>query len=316
MPSFRRRHFLQWLLAAPAAFALESAHALDCEVAHPFRPPQASYKGQCPLCGMVRSMWARTWISFDDRQGVSQVCSFHCLADWIRKSGREPTNVMLSIYHRPDRSIPAEAAFVVMGSAAAGTMSPISKIVFAEKPLAAEFARSCGGEVVGFAEALAAAKADVAAENRMINTRRIETGKIVEPADGDHCPVCNMVPARYPYGKCQIKARDGRTLHFCSTQCLFAFLGKQALYIDTPVTPLLIWVVDRNTGMWISGRSAFYVLGATKVFGPMGHEALPFNSWKEAKAFAAANGGRIAVFREVTIHEVVPNWTYSQNTTY
>jgi nitrous oxide reductase accessory protein NosL len=217
---------------------------------------------------------------------------------------------MLSLYHQPDRSVPAEAAFIVMGSAAAGTMSPVSKIVFAERSRAEEFARTCGGRVVGFDEALAAAKADVAKENKAINARRLKMGKIVEPAEGDHCPVCNMVPARYPYGKCQVKAKDGRTLHFCSTQCLFAFLGKQALYVDTSVVPQLIWVVDRNTGMWISGRAAFYVIGSKKVFGPMGFEALPFNSLKEAEEFSAANGGRPSVFGDITIQDVVPNWSY------
>jgi nitrous oxide reductase accessory protein NosL len=135
-------------------------------------------------------------------------------------------------------------------------------------------------------------------------------GKIVEPTDSDHCPVCNMIPARYPYGKCQIKAKDGRTLHFCSTQCLFAFLGAQTQYVDTPVVPLLIWVVDRNSGLWISGRAAFYVIGSQKVFGPMGYEALPFNSLKEAEAFAAQNGGQPSIFSEITIQDVVPGWKY------
>ena len=185
MHSSRRRRFLQLLVAAPAAFALPSVHAMDCTVEHPFRPPQEAYQGQCPVCGMVRPMWARTWISFDRRDGVSQVCSFHCLADWVLKSGREPAHVMLSLYHHPEQSIPAETAFIVMGSAAAGTMSPISKIVFADQALAAAFADTCGGRVVGFAEALAAAKADVARENRTINARRLETGKIVEPSDSD-----------------------------------------------------------------------------------------------------------------------------------
>ena len=310
MHSSRRRRFLQLLAAAPALLVLPNAHALDCTVEHPFRPPKDAYQGQCPVCGMVRPMWARTWISFDEWDGLSQVCSFHCLADWILKSGRKPAHVMLSLYHHPERSIPAEAAFIVMGSAAAGTMSPISKIVFAERSLAEAFAGNCGGRVVGFAEALAAAKTNVAGENRMINARRLETGKIVEPADGDHCPVCNMIPARYPYGKCQIAAKDGRTLHFCSTQCLFAFLGKQAQYVDTPVVPLLIWVVDRNAGLWISGRAAFYVIGSQKVFGPMGYEALPFNSAQEAEAFAAENGGQTTIFSEIAIQDVVPGWQY------
>jgi nitrous oxide reductase accessory protein NosL len=91
---------------------------------------------------------------------------------------------------------------------------------------------------------------------------------------------------------------------------LFAFLGKQDLYVDSLIDPLLIWVVDRNTGMWISGRTAFYVIGSKKAFGPMGYEALPFNSIKEAEEFTVENGGITAIFSDVRIQNVVPNWKY------
>jgi nitrous oxide reductase accessory protein NosL len=261
---------------------------------------------------MVRPMWARTWITFDEYKDVSQVCSFHCLADWIIKSGQEPTNVMLTLYHQPEKAISASEAFIVMGSTAAGTMSPVSKIVFADKSKAERFAQNCGGKIVYYTEALQTAKTSVAKENRMINARRLKKGKIVEPRENDRCPVCGMYPRRYPYGKCQIKTKDDQTIHFCSTQCLFAFLGKQDLYVDSPIDPLLIWVVDRNTGMWISGRTAFYVIGSKKVFGPMGYEALPFNSINEANEFIVDNGGMTAIFSNVTIQKVVPNWKYPE----
>jgi nitrous oxide reductase accessory protein NosL len=80
--------------------------------------------------------------------------------------------------------------------------------------------------------------------------------------------------------------------------------------VDTAINPFLIWVVDRNSGMWISGRTAFYVIGSKKVFGPMGYEALPFNSLKEAEDFAAENGGAAVAFGDVTIYKVVPKWKY------
>jgi nitrous oxide reductase accessory protein NosL len=285
---------------------------MDCTVQHPLMPPDNRYPGQCPVCGMVRPMWARTWITFDAHRDVSQVCSFHCLADWIIKSGHEPANVKLTVYHQPDRMVPAEAAVIVMGSAAKGTMSPVSKIVFADPTTAESFARTCGGEVVTYRRALAVATSKVTNENKMINSRRLKKGKIVEPAEDDHCPVCNMLPARYPYGKCQIKPRQGDTIHFCSTQCLFAFLGKPERYVPAPIDPLLVWVVDRETGMWISGRTAFYVVGSTKVLGPMGYEALPFNSLAAAEAFASSNGGKAMNFKDVSIYTVVPQWKYSK----
>jgi copper chaperone NosL len=256
-------------------------------------------------------MWARTWITFNEVKNVSEVCSFHCLADWILKSGQEPTNVMLTLYHQPNTGISASDAVIVIGSTAAGTMSPVSKIVFADKSKAEDFAKSCSGEIVDYTKALKTAKANVAKENTMINARRLKKGKIIEPNENDNCPVCGMFPARYPYGKCQIKTKSGQTIHFCSTQCLFAFLGKQELYVDKAIDPLLIWVVDRNSGMWISGRTAFYVIGSKKVFGPMGYEALPFNSLREAEEFVSTNGGDSSIFGDITIHTVVPSWKYS-----
>jgi len=303
-------YFLSLVLLAITLFAHDATGA-DCEAQHPFMPPKSQFHGQCPVCGMTRSMWARTWITFDESKNVSQVCSFHCLADWIVRSGQEPSNVMLTIYHRPEKAIPFNAAYIVMGSTAAGTMSPVSKIVFSDESKARVFAQACGGRIVGYTDALRTARMNVAKENQMINARRLKKAKIVEPLENDRCAVCDMYPIRYPFGKCQIKTRGDRTIHFCSTQCLFAFLGKQHLYIDPPIDPLLIWVVDHNTGMWISGRAAFYVIGSKKVFGPMGYEAFPFNTIKAANEFAVDNGGTITFFNDVTIHNVVPNWKYS-----
>ena len=260
MQSIQRRRFLKSIFSASITVPLLPAIARseDCRAQHPIMPPDNGYAGQCPVCGMVRPMWARTWITFSPIREVSQVCSFHCLADWIAKSGQAPKNVQLSVYHQPEKSIPAEKAFIVMGSAAAGTMSPVSKVVFADKPAADRFARSCGGKVVDYAGALLAAKSSVAKENKKINARRIKKGKIVEPTADDQCVVCGMLPMRYPYGKCQVRTQEGRTIHFCSTQCLFAFLGRQTQYVDAPVAPFLIWVVDRTSGMWISAREHWF----------------------------------------------------------
>lgn len=306
-----RRRFLALFSASPLVIGgfPSAARALDCQVQHPLMPPDDRFPGQCPVCGMVRPMWARTWITFDPFGGVDQVCSFHCLADWALKSGQDARHVMLTVYHHPARMIAAEKAFIVMGSTAAGTMSPVSKIVFADRSSADAFAAACGGGVVGFSQALLTAKANAVDENREISARRLEKGKIVEPGDEDQCIVCGMFPQRYPYGKCQLQTRGGRSVHFCSTQCLFAFLGGQTRYVDAPIDPFLIWVVDRNTGMWISGRTAFFVVGSSKVFGPMGHEAFPFNSRVEAQGFALENGGRPLGFDQVTIDQIVPQWS-------
>jgi nitrous oxide reductase accessory protein NosL len=218
---------------------------------------------------------------------------------------------MLTVYHEPAKAIAARTATIVLGSTAAGTMSPVSKIVFADGSKATAFAESCGGEAVSYPTALEVAKASVIKENQMSLQKKLKKGKIVEPTDTDRCPVCGMLPARYPYNKCQIQTRDKRVMHFCSSQCIFAFLDEPARYADAKVEPFLIWVVDRATGMWVGARAAYFVIGSQKVFGPMGYEAFPFNSLDDAKIFAAENGGKAVIFGGVTIEKIVPEWNFT-----
>lgn len=66
-------------------------------------------------------------------------------------------------------------------------------------------------------------------------------------------------------------------------------------------SPLPIGVVDRRSGLWISGRSAYHVVGSKKVFGPMGDEDLPFNALSEADVFTGEHEDRAMLFDDITI---------------
>lgn len=181
-----------------------------------------------------------------------------------------------------------------------------SKIALPSKVEAEKFAKACGGEVVGFPQALAMAKAGIAKENPMLMKKRITKGVIVEPVDDkDHCSVCNMYPARYPRHKCQIITKDKQTHHFCSTQCLFEFLKHPREYSKKQVVPFRIWVIDFPTGAWISGKTAYYVTGSRQ-HGPMGLEAIVFDKKKAAGDFARKEGGKVLAFAHVTIDAIKP----------
>ena len=52
--------------------------------------------------------------------------------------------------------VAAENACFVVGSAAKGTMTKISKLAFASQKEAGEFVRTCGGEAMGFSKNLLA----------------------------------------------------------------------------------------------------------------------------------------------------------------
>ncbi|MFY9942063.1 MAG: nitrous oxide reductase accessory protein NosL [Desulfobacterales bacterium] len=277
-----------------------------CDVPHPLAPPQEHYLGRCPNCGMQRSMWARTWISFESSSGPQAVCSLHCLADLAVKSGEPPRQVRVALYLDPQTMVPAEEATFVIGSRAKGTMTAESKPAFESAEAARAFAADCGGRSVNFAAALAAAQAGLAAENRVIGGQRLATGKIVLPADGrDECPVCQMFPARYPRHQCQVIGAEGRVHHFCSTQCLFEFLKNPAAYGEDVRAPFWTWVRDFASGEWISAETAYFVVGS-RILGPMGFEALPFGRRAHAQLFAQTNGGRVLGFRAVRPDQLAP----------
>ena len=63
-------------------------------------------------------------------------------------------------------------------------------------------------------------------------------------------------------------------------------------------------MIEFNSGRWISGRSAYYIVGAKDVYGPMGFEALPFDKKSDADSFAGPRGGIILLFGEVTIEKI------------
>jgi copper chaperone NosL len=303
-----RRVFIRNLLVGAGILTVFPEDLLAqsrCDVEHPFMPPNAAFKGTCHNCGMTRPMWARTWHSYESNGQPLEVCSLHCLAEASINSGTTPENVQVALYLAPQKSVPAEQAFYVVGSKARGTMTMQSKLAFASKEDAESFAKECSGKAVTFDDAYQLAVTTIEKENEMITRNRISKEKIVEPSDNkDICPVCGMYPARYPKNKCQLQTTDAEVVHFCSTQCLFEFLANPGKYAKNSTEAKFIWVIDFQNGQWIYARSAFYVIGSD-LPGPMGNEAFPFASKENATAFIAAHSGEILRFDRVTIERIM-----------
>jgi len=270
------------------------------DVEHPMQNPKMYSKTmRCPNCGMMINMWARTRHSFHHPEGELTTCSIRCLADKTVSSGADADNIQAAVYLDPDSMIPVEKAWYVMGSTAPGTMTMKSKIVFADKAAAEEFAAHYGGQVVGFQDAFAAATMELPKSRMMIDQKRKKTGKIKEPTEKDACAVCGMYPAKYPEHNCQIWAMDGNTLHFCSTQCMVNFNADPAKYVKEPVKTKMAWVTLYSDGMYESAFGTYYVVGSN-INGPMGREAFPFKLKKNAEEFVKANGGKIVSFPQLT----------------
>jgi copper chaperone NosL len=305
---FDRRYLIGKMVAGAGALCLLPHNIFanePCAVQHPLMPPNKELGGSCHNCGMMRPMWARTWHTYEVDGEALEVCSMHCLAEATVNAGGVPRNIQVALYLSPEKSVPAEQAFYVVGSKARGTMTMTSKLAFATREEAEKFAAACGGDVVTFDAAYQAALPSIAKENGMINKNRVSKGKIVEPVDNkDRCPVCEMYPARYPKNKCQLQTMDGEVVHFCSTYCLFAYLKDPGKYGKPGLKSRFIWVIDFESGQWSYARNAYYVVGSDAT-GPMGKEAFPFSNRKAAGNFTTAHSGKILRFTEVSFDRIM-----------
>lgn len=277
------------------------------DVEHPMmKPKMYSEAMQCPNCGMMINMWARTRHAFHHEEGDLTTCSIRCMADKAVNSGSEPANAQVALYLDPDTMVPVEKAVYVVGSTAAGTMTMKSKIAFADKASAEAFTAEYGGDVMDFQGAYEAAKAELPKSRISIDEKRKKTGKIKEPTPEDSCAVCGMRPAMFPNHNAQILTKNGDTVHFCSTQCMTAYNADPAKYAKEPAPTNLAWVKLFSDGMYESAFGAYYVVGS-KVDGPMGKEAIPFKVKKDAEDFAKENGGQVVMYPQLTPELITGN---------
>lgn len=178
-------------------------------------------------------------------------------------------------------------------------MTMKSKIAFENRQAADKFAAAYGGQVIDFNGAFTAAKMELPKSSIMIDKKRKETGKIKEPTEKDNCMTCGMYPARFPKHNSQIWTKSGKTIHFCSTQCFINFNVEPKKYMKEPVITKMAWVTLYSDGLYESAFGPYYVVGS-KVYGPMGMEALPFKVKKNAEEFVEIHGGKIVSFSQLT----------------
>jgi nitrous oxide reductase accessory protein NosL len=117
--------------------------------------------------------------------------------------------------------------------------------------------------------------------------------KPIKPAPKDKCPVCGMFVARYPDWVAQIIFKDGSYAVFDGAKDMFKYYlnlnkynrSKKPQDIDS------IYVTDYYSLTMIDGLKAYYVAGSN-IYGPMGHELIPFEKEEDAKEFMADHAGK------------------------
>ncbi len=117
----------------------------------------------------------------------------------------------------------------------------------------------------------------------------------------DRCPVCGMFVHPYQKWITQIQFKDGSHHSFDGVKCMCRFFLNPEKYDPTkPKQAIkLILVRDYYTLKFIRHDTAFYVIGSN-VFGPMGHELIPFSSETNGNTFLTDhNGLKILRFYEI-----------------
>ena len=132
----------------------------------------------------------------------------------------------------------------------------------------------------------------------MANPLLAQPSKEISPQE--RCSVCGMFVAKYPDWITQVRLSNGTVKFFDGVKDLMAFSFNPASFGASGQTIQEIWVKDYYTLAWLDGRSAWYVIGSN-VYGPMGHEFIPFSSAAAAENFRKDhNGTKVVRFDEIT----------------
>jgi len=114
----------------------------------------------------------------------------------------------------------------------------------------------------------------------------------------DKCQVCGMFLHGHPSWVSRIKYPKDETYNFDGMKCMFKF------YFNNKEGITDILVQDYYTLKTINAKKAYFVVGSD-VYGPMGHELVPFKDKKSADTFLLEHKGKkVYSFDEITEYMV------------
>lgn len=115
------------------------------------------------------------------------------------------------------------------------------------------------------------------------------------------CSICGMFVAQYPAWIVQIHHADGSVQFFDGVKDMMVYYFNPSNFDSASHGEITeIWLKDYYSLNWFDARSGFFVIGSD-VYGPMGHEFIPFNSRPAADSFFKDHHGKkILAFDEIT----------------
>ena len=120
-----------------------------------------------------------------------------------------------------------------------------------------------------------------------------QTKNTVQPAKKDKCPVCGMFVYKYPDWLAEIIFKDGSVDFFDGVKDLSKYYFNIRKYSPgkNKKDIAAIYVTEYYDMQLIDARKAFFIMGSD-VYGPMGHELIPFATEADAKAFMMDHKGK------------------------
>lgn len=121
----------------------------------------------------------------------------------------------------------------------------------------------------------------------------------------DRCPVCAMLPIRYPRFAAAIELLDGRTYYFCSPGCMLKAWLHPDIFLDTQASQLKRPVIlEYFSGEALDARAVYWVSGSD-VVGPMGPALVPLKNATHLEAFRRRHGAKHVFRMDELTHD---NW--------
>lgn len=111
-----------------------------------------------------------------------------------------------------------------------------------------------------------------------------------------------MFVYKYPDWVAAVSHTDGETVYFDGAKDMLRYLKDPLASAGIKELPRTAsaWVTEYYGLTMIDAHKALYVMGS-KVYGPMGHELIPFATREEAEEFMRDHRGkRILTFQEIT----------------
>ena len=116
------------------------------------------------------------------------------------------------------------------------------------------------------------------------------------------CPVCGMFVEKFPDWNARIEFKDSAYAVFDGAKDMFKYYLNLKQYAPSKQTGEVaaVSVKDFYSKSSIDASKAFYVIWSD-LYGPMGHEPIPFEREADAKKFMKEHRGkRVLKFKEIT----------------